>query len=129
MATNTYLEDRYGKSAAPKRKMIVVLAALLLTVFFVWAIAVSFFAPATAKASVLGYQVVNAQSTEVRFTVSKTAKVDAVCEVEVLNNSYAVVGFLEVSVPADAPADKVFEVAVNTTQLGVTGVVDACQVK
>ncbi len=129
MANNTYLEDRYGKSATPKRKTIIVLASALLFLFFVWAIAVSFFAPATAKAAVLGYQVVNAQSTEVRFTVSKTAKVDAVCEVEVLSNSYAVVGFLEVPISAHAPADKVYEVAVNTTQLGVTGVVDTCDVK
>lgn len=129
MTTHTYLEDRYGKSTAPKRKTIIVLASALLFVFFVWAIAVSFFAPATAKASVLGYQVINPQSTEVRFTVSKTAKVDAICEVEVLSNSYAVVGFLEVPISADAPADKVYVVAVNTTQLGVTGVVDTCDVK
>jgi hypothetical protein len=129
MANNTYLEDRYGKSATPKRKTIIVLASALLFVFFVWAIAVSFFAPATAKASVLGYQVINPQSTEVRFTVNKTAKVDAICEVEVLSNSYAVVGFLEVPISADAPASKVYEVAVNTTQLGVTGVVDTCHVK
>ncbi len=129
MANNTYLEDRYGKSATPKRKTIIVLASALLFVFFVWAIAVSFFAPATAKASVLGYQVINPQSTEVRFTVNKTAKVDAICEVEVLSNSYAVVGFLEVPISADAPANKVYEVAVNTTQLGVTGVVDTCHVK
>jgi hypothetical protein len=128
MSTNQTLEERYGRKATTRqtRIRIGILAGALVSVFLGWAIWVSFFTTPAPKASVVGYDVIDDQHTQVRFTVSKPADKSATCEVRVLSNSYGVVGYLEVPVPADTPSNRILEVSVNTTQLGVTGVVDRC---
>lgn len=126
MTNETLMQNRYGINPKPNRRGVLVLAVALLALFFTWAIWVSFFAPATAKPSVLGYEVKSAESTVVRFSVTKPADRAAICAVEVMNSSFAIVGFKQVTVPASASDSEVFEVAVNTTQLGVTGLVEKC---
>lgn len=128
MSTNQTLEERYGRKNTPQqtRLRIGILAGILASVFLGWAVWVSFFTTPAPKASVVGYEVIDDLHTQVRFTVSKPADRSATCEVRVLSNSYGVVGYLEVPVPADTPSNRILEVSVNTTQLGVTGVVDRC---
>ena len=78
---------------------------------------------------VQGYEVLDSQETIVRFSVLKPNDRAALCAVEVLSNSYAVVGYEEVVVPAESSEDDIFEVTVNTTGLGVTGLVETCTLK
>ena len=128
MSNQQTLEERYGRKASTKatRWRVGILAGALLSVFLGWAIWVSFLTAPAPKAAVVGYEVIDDQHTLVRFTVSKPADRAVTCEVRVLSNSYGVVGYLEVEVPVDTPADRILKVSVNTTQLGVTGVVDRC---
>ena len=131
MSNHQSLEDRYGRkpTASSIRLRIGILAGLLFTVFLGWAVWVSFFTTPAPKASVVGYEVFDDLHTQVSFTVTNQAARPTTCEVRVLSQSYGVVGYLEVAIPADAPADRIWEVSVNTTQLGVTGVVDRCWLK
>ncbi len=129
MTNETLMLERYGKSSKSNRKPVTVLAVALLVIFFVWAIWASFLAPAKATPKVLGYEVVDAQHTKVRFSVDKPAGTAVVCAAEVMNSSFAVVGYRQVTINEDAAASEVFEASVNTTQLGVTGLVEKCWLK
>ena len=129
MTNETLMLERYGKSSKGNRKTVTILAVALLVIFFVWAIWASFLAPAKATPKVIGYEVVNAQLTKVRFSVDKPAGQSVVCAAEVMNSSFAVVGYRQVTISQDAAASEVFEAQVNTTQLGVTGLVEKCWLK
>jgi len=129
MTNQTLMQERYGKTSAHGRRNATLLAAALLVLFFVWAIWVSFLSPAKAVPSVLGFEVVDSQLTTVRFSVNKPQDTVFVCAAEVLNQSFAVVGYREVVIGRDAAASEVFEVPVNTTSLGVTGLVEKCWLK
>lgn len=123
------MRERYGIKPPASRRRIAVLAASLFVVFMVWAIWVSFFAPATAKPATVGYEVKSASETVVRFKVTKPAESTAVCAAQVLDQSYAIVGYREVEIGSNVPADSVIETSVNTTMLGVTGLVEKCWLK
>ena len=124
------MASRYGhKPANNSRLRISIAAAVLLTIFLAWAASVTFLAPPTVKASVAGYQVVDSAHTTIRFTVMKPADKDAVCAARVLDKAYSVVGYREILIDAGAAESKVFSVSVNTTQEGVTGLVDNCWLK
>jgi len=132
--TNTNHDDlmasRYGKKPVRNSRLkISIAAAALLAVFLAWAAWVTIFAPPTVKASVAGYEVVDSSHTTIRFDVVKPAGKDAVCAARVLDKAYSVVGYREILIDAGAADNKVFSVSVNTTQEGVTGLVDNCWLK
>jgi len=132
--TNTNHDDlmasRYGKKPVRNSRLkISIAAAVLLAVFLAWAAWVTIFAPPTVKASVAGYEVVDSSHTTIRFDVARPAGKDAVCAARVLDKAYSVVGYREILIDAGAADNKVFSVSVNTTQEGVTGLVDNCWLK
>jgi hypothetical protein len=132
--TNTNHDDlmasRYGKKPVRNSRLkISIAAAALLAVFLAWAAWVTIFAPPTVKASVAGYEVVDSSQTTIRFNVVKPAGKVAVCAARVLDKAYSVVGYREILIDAGAAENKVFSVSVNTTQEGVTGLVDNCWLK
>jgi hypothetical protein len=49
----------------------------------------------------------------------------AVCAVQVLNQAFSVVGYREVEIPSSGE----YKTRLNTTSLGVTGLVDECWLK
>ncbi len=129
MSNEKLMQDRYGGTSKPSRGRVIALASVLLAVFISWSIWVSFFSPQSAKPMVQGYEVVDESSTVVRFRVVKPAESTAVCAVEVLSKSYAVVGYREVVIGPDTNSDALIEATVNTTSLGVTGLVEKCSLK
>ncbi len=129
MSNEKLMQDRYGRTSNPSRGRVIALASVLFAVFISWSIWVSFFSPQSAKPMVQGYEVADESSTVVRFRVVKPAESTAVCAVEVLSKSYAVVGYREVVVGPDKNSDALFEATVNTTSLGVTGLVEKCSLK
>ncbi len=129
MSNEKLMQDRYGRTSKPSRGKVIALASVLFTIFISWSIWVSFFSPQSAKPAVQGYEVVDESSTIVRFRVVKPAEATAVCAVEVLSKSYAVVGYREVVVGPKTSADALIEATVNTTSLGVTGLVEKCSLK
>ena len=131
MTTDQTLDERYGRkpSRFSSRVRIWVAAIALLTIFFGWATWVTFFAPPTSTASVAGYEVIDSAHTVIRFTVDKPANRAAICAARVMNKAYSVVGYKEVSIAANQDASGVITVSVNTTETGVSGLVDRCWLK
>ena len=121
------LASRYGKkadSSAANRKRVIALATALVLLFLGWAIWVTVSGSSAVKHQVLAYEVIDETQTSVRFSVQSPSGA-AKCAIQVLNQGYAVVGYKEVEVPSSGE----FETFVNTTQLGVTGLVDKCWLK
>ena len=120
------MAERYGKPAGKKRnrKPIIALAAALIATFLVWAIWVSIDNANQIKTQDLGYEILSENQASVRFGVQSPSG-PAVCAIQVLNQGFAVVGYKEVSVAVSGE----YETFVNTTQLGVSGLVDKCWLK
>lgn len=121
------LASRYGKSALGvrgNRRGVILLASSLIVVFLVWAIWVTVSNANNVKSQVLGYEVLSPGQTSVKFSVQSPAGA-AKCAIQVLNQGYAVVGYKELEVGTSGE----FETLVNTTELGVTGLVDKCWLK
>ncbi len=121
------LASRYGKKAAggaANRKRVIALASALVLLFLGWAIWVTVTGSSAVKHQVLAYEVIDETQTSVKFNVQSPSGA-AKCAVQVLNQGYAVVGYKEVEVASSGQ----FETFVNTTELGVTGLVDKCWLK
>lgn len=121
------LAARYGKTPSggkASRNRIIALAVTLITLFLAWAIWVTIDGSTAVKSQVIGYEVIDAGQTSVRYSVDSPSG-PAKCAIQVLNQGYAVVGYKEVEVAASGE----FETFVNTTELGVTGLVDKCWLK
>jgi hypothetical protein len=124
------MASRYGRKPAKNNRLRISIAAgALLSIFLAWAISISFFAPPTVKASVAGFDIIDDSHTVIRFTVVKPSGKDAVCAARVLDQAYSVVGYREILVSASTSENEVLSVSVNTTQEGVTGLVDECWLK
>jgi hypothetical protein len=120
------MAERYGKPAGKKgnRKPIIALAASLIAAFLGWAIWVSIDNANQIKTQDLGYEILSENQASVRFSVQSPSG-PAVCAIQVLNQGFAVVGYKEVPVASSGE----YETFVNTTQLGVSGLVDKCWLK
>lgn len=117
------MAERYGKRPNPKprRGRIITLATALILLFLGWAIWVSVDGANQVKSQDLGYEILGPNQASVRFAVQTPAG-PAICSVQVLNQGFTVVGYREVPIAASGE----FETLVNTTELGVSGLVDKC---
>jgi hypothetical protein len=121
------LAERYGKTAksdGATRRRVIILATALICIFLGWAVWVTASSSAEVKAQVLGYEVLSANQTSVKFSVQSLPG-PTKCAIQVLNQNYAVVGYKVVDVATSGE----LQTTVNTTELGVTGLVDKCWLK
>lgn len=103
------------------------IGSLALVGFLVWAIWFTIDDANRVTTRDVGFTVIDERSTEVIFEVSRNPGQNVVCDVQILNQSYAVVGFKTVSVAASTSRSTVISTTVNTTELGTTGLVDSCR--
>jgi hypothetical protein len=130
--TNDYLANRYGNSKAKARNQRILwtaVAATLVVAFFVWSIAINFSAPSKITAEVQSFKVISEIQTEITVSVENPTKQDGVCAVQVLSNSYGVVGYKELVVSGKLGEEPTLESSLNTTNLGVSATVDRCWFK
>ena len=130
--TNDYLANRYGNSKAKARNQRIFwtsVAATLVVAFFVWSIAINFAAPSKITAEVKSFKVISEIQTEITVSVQNPTKQDGVCAVQVLSNSYGVVGYKELVVSGKLGEEPTLESSLNTTNLGVSATVDRCWFK
>lgn len=130
--TNDYLANRYGNSKAKARIQRILWSSVatgLVVAFFVWSISINFAAPSKISAVVQSFTIVDDIQTRMTITVENPSQKDGVCAVQVLNNSYAVVGYKELSVAGALGEKPTLETVLNTTNLGVSATVDRCWFK
>jgi hypothetical protein len=129
----TDLDARYGRKQTNSKRNIIVLAAVLLAVFFTWAVSVSFFTPQKNKT-------ITAEA--VSFTKNEPNQIGATikvlgsgatgalhCTGKALDSSYAIVGFKEFNVSLAGEAEKRIELLINTTSKAASIVVEACKLQ
>jgi hypothetical protein len=125
------IEQRYGKSRIRGRDRIwaIAIAASALIAFLIWAVLFAIDDANSPKTQDLSYQIIDETLAEVTFEVNRPLGQVLECDVQVLNQSYSVVGFKRVLIEAENVRKRVVSTSVNTTELGVTGLVDTCRVK
>lgn len=125
------IEQRYGKSRVRGRDRIwaIAIAASALIAFLIWAVLFAIDDANSPKTQDLSYQIIDETLAEVTFEVNRPLGQVLECDVQVLNQSYSVVGFKRVLIEAENVRKRVVSTSVNTTELGVTGLVDTCRVK
>jgi hypothetical protein len=123
------LEQRYGLGTRRKKDRIfaISIAALALVAFLVWAIAFTIDDAQKITTRDVGFTVSDEFSTEVVFEVTRDPGQEVLCDIQVLSQSYAVVGFKTVAIEASANRSVVISTVVNTTELGTTGLVASCR--
>ena len=130
MNSEELLAQRYGRRSKGKvneRRIVIALAASLLVGFLVWAIAVTASSANRVTAEVQSFDVLNQSQTEVTLVVERPRRDPVVCQVEVLDTRYTIVGYREAVFLSNASDEQ--KVMVNTTGLGVTGVAKDCWFK
>jgi hypothetical protein len=123
------LEQRYGLGASRNRDRVLAISVgvFALVAFLVWAIIFTIDDAQKVTTRDIGFTVNDEFSTEVVFEVTRDPGREVLCDVQVLSQSYAVVGFKTVAVAASANRSTVISTVVNTTELGTTGLVDSCR--
>ena len=123
------LQQRYGLGSSRKRDRILAIsvAAVAIASFLVWAIWFTIDDASKISTRDVGFTVIDEFSTEVVFEVSRNPGQAVVCDVQVLSQSYAVVGFKTLAVEPSASRSTVISTMVNTTEMGTTGLVDSCR--
>ena len=129
----TDLDSRYGRKPTNGKRNVIVLASVLLVVFFGWSISVNFFTP-PEKAQYKG--------AAVRFTETGTNRIAAEikmtgggaigtihCSAKALDSGYALVGFKEIDIEFTGEVEKRFELAINTTSAASSIVIEACKLQ
>ena len=123
------ISTRYGaskKRSGRERLFWRTVAATLLAIFLIWAAAVTIEGANKITSQDLAYVILSPNQATVKFEVTKPANTDVVCAVQVLNSGFAVVGYREVPIAASPEKVVILETLVNTSELGVTGLVDKC---
>ncbi|GGG42913.1 hypothetical protein GCM10011374_01620 [Kocuria dechangensis] len=137
-ATPDLLRNRYGAPArtrriGPRGWLGILLAATLVSaVFIVWVVTAQSSAPTFKD---VGFQIVSETQATADFDLTKRPGDVVTCAVRALNEEYAVVGWKEVTVgavPEELLSDgrtSSHRVALRTTNLATTAVVDSCWVE
>ena len=124
------LAARYGRTKQSKqrdRRFAIAVAATALVAFLIWGISTTWMNAERVTAEVRSFEVLSPQQTQVSFVVDRVRPDTVVCQLEVLDTAYTVVGYREAVVLGNAADEQT--VLVNTTALGVTGVVKECWFK
>ena len=123
------LEKRYGVGSTRKKDRVfaIVIGSIALVAFLVWALIFTIDDSQKISTRDVGFTVNDEFSTEVVFEVTRQPGQKVMCDVQVLSQSYAVVGFKTITVEPSANRSVVVSTVVNTTELGTTGLVDSCR--
>lgn len=121
--------ERYGQSqlARKDRILAISIAGIALLAFLVWAALFTMNESTRISHRDIAYEVIDEFSTKVTFEVSRTPGQTVVCDVTVLNQAFAIVGFLALDVAPSDNRSTVISTTVRTTELGVSGLVDSCR--
>ena len=123
------VQQRYGRDRLRSRDRILAIsiAAVALSSFLIWAVFVAIDNANQVAHRDIAYEVIDEYSTNVTFEVSRNPGQAVSCDVTVLNQSFAIVGFLTVDVAASDSRSTVISRTIRTTELGVSGLVQGCR--
>ncbi|WEO76193.1 DUF4307 domain-containing protein [Cryobacterium sp. SO2] len=124
------LDDRYGRTPGTRlrdRRVLWITAsvfALILTAWVVWA-GLDGSAP-SIEARDTRHQIIDDNSISVTFEVSLPTGNASSCAVQALNESFTVVGWKVIDLPASDEYTRSFTEVLHTTELSNTGLIYRC---
>jgi hypothetical protein len=124
------LDERYGRNPRSDRRFRLVaivagsFAALVMLAWLVWAGLGG--AAATLEARDTGHTIVSNSSVDVSWSLTVDPGTATSCAVQALNESFGVVGWKIVDVPASDARTRELTETVRTTELAVTGLIYRC---
>jgi hypothetical protein len=123
------LHQRYGsgKTRSRDRALAITIASVALVGFLIWAITFTINDAKRITTRDVGFTVIDEFSTEVVFEVSRNPGQILVCDVQVLSQSFAVVGLKSLTVEPSSGRSVVISTTVTTTELGTSGLVAGCR--
>lgn len=123
------LLQRYGQKPKSDLSKYRPLAIIVVVLMSIAALAISAMNYNPAQFKDIGFRVISEWQTEIDFELTKPKDATAICSFEALNNSFLAVGFKEVEFgPSDFETNR-HTIALNTTELAVTGLVKECRLR
>jgi len=122
------LEQRYGRRGVQKRDriMAITIGVLVLASFLAWAVWFTISDANRVTHRDVAYEIVDEFSAKVTFEVTRKPGQSVVCSVKVLNQAFAIVGYKTLEIAPSTARSQVISTNLNTTELGVSGLVDRC---
>lgn len=119
---------RERKPLTRGRLGIILIASLLSVAFAIFTVISTIAGSRQVKTADLGFEVISAQQVSLTFAVTTPSAISepTTCAVKALNQQFAIVGYREVKLPINTVAQEPIEVAINTTELAVSSLVDYC---
>lgn len=131
-SSTSVLDDRYGRTPSRVRRTKALAIAAAVAVVVVFAVWVVWAGPAQTDHGLdtdeVGYEIVSDHRAVVHAHVSIDPGTTAKCAVQVLDKSYTIVGWKEITVPAAEQRSRTVTTEVDTTTRGVTGLIHSCWV-
>jgi len=128
--TQQRLDERYGRTPRAERRARVVMIGGGIGVVGVLAAWVIWGGLSGTNAQLetreLGYRDVTATSITVRWEVSVDPGSEVTCAVQALNESFGIVGWKVVDIPASTERTRAFEETLRTAEQAVTGLPYRC---
>jgi len=124
------LDARYGRGRPDTRRtraIAIAAAAVGLVVVIAWVVWGGLLGPdASLESRDLGFDIVDDSLVRVEFEVTADAGSDVGCAVQALNESFTVVGWKIVELPASDQRTRSFTEDVRTSELAVSGLIYRC---
>jgi uncharacterized protein (DUF58 family) len=130
MTATSLPPGRYGPASTrrgPRRAVVVTLLAVVVAAAIAVLVWFGLAQSTGVDVETYGYQVKDAQSVEVTFSVTTRPGTAVVCTLEALNDAHAQVGSKDVQIPAAEDEVTRYTVTVATAERAVTGVADSCR--
>lgn len=127
--SDSLILQRYGLSKKRRRDRVLAIsaAAVALVGFLVWALWFTIANADRPSFRDVGYQIIDEYSAKLIFEVTRKPGALLTCNLKVLNQSFAIVGYKTLEIPPASSSSQVISTEINTTELGVTGLVDSCR--
>ncbi|MBN9210190.1 MAG: transcriptional regulator [Microbacterium sp. 71-36] len=130
MTTQAQLDDRYGRTRSPRRRIvlwsIVGVIAASLTVALGWTTVSNSLASVTSTDT--GFTVADAERVTVSFQISAPIGQPVACAIEAQDEEHGTVGWRVVEYPASEDHTRAFSEEIPTLALATTGFVNSCWV-
>jgi len=130
MTTQAQLDDRYGRTRSPRRRLIgwsiVAVLALGATGFLAWTTVASSLSSVTATDT--GFTVDSDRSVTASFQITAPVGEPVACALEARDEEHGTVGWRVVEYPASEEHTRAFTEQIRTLSLATTGFVNSCWV-
>lgn len=124
------IDARYGRSPSAGRRnrwIAIGTAIAFVVVFAAWVVWGGLFSPAAElESSDIGHTLVNQHEIDVTWELTVPTGRTSSCAIQALNESYTVVGWNVVKLPASDTRTRTFTEPVRTTELALTGLIYRC---